>query len=212
MTTQDLRAKLVAAGAILEGDYFFALNGGEVTTTYVDPRDALPEVSLVNDLARQLIDPFEKECTVIASPKGAQVIAYTAGIQVQRRFAQKKMEVVWAERQVHGFVFERPSFTKRVKGRRVVIIDDTLTTGRTLKEVIKCVHEADGEIIAVSVIWNRGGIQAKDLGVPILYELIDETLPSWVPEEHEMWGEWPLVINKGHPEYFPDYPGPSIVL
>ncbi|WP_265445525.1 orotate phosphoribosyltransferase [Flexivirga meconopsidis] len=42
-----------------------------------------------------------------------------------------------------------------IKGRRVVVVEDTSTTGGSALEAVKAVREAGGEVVAVAVIADR---------------------------------------------------------
>lgn len=72
-----------------------------------------------------------------------------------------------------------------------------------------------GHVIAASVVWNRGVAElGPALGVApeMAHALVTESIPSYAPESHDHWGIWPLVMDVGHPEHFPEYPGPKIKL
>lgn len=75
------------------------------------------------------------------------------------------------------------------------------------------VREAGGELIGASLIWNRGDVTAEMLGVPRLHSLVNETVETFnIDDNPPGWGELPLVADIGHPDYYPDYPGPRIKL
>ncbi len=60
-------------------------------------------------------------------------------------------------------------FDKDVKGKRVLIVEDILTTGGSAKRTVDAVKGAGGEVIGVEVLANRGGVTAEQLGVPVLH-------------------------------------------
>ena len=51
------------------------------------------------------------------------------------------------------------------KGQRVLIVEDIVTTGGSVREVVDVVNEAGGEIVGVGLLVNRSGGKA-DFGVP----------------------------------------------
>ncbi|MCK9150938.1 orotate phosphoribosyltransferase-like protein [Methanobacterium alcaliphilum] len=53
-----------------------------------------------------------------------------------------------------------------VEGKRVVIVDDVITSGRTIKEVIKVLKDQDAVPIAVTVLIDKKGI-SKVEDVPV---------------------------------------------
>ena len=52
------------------------------------------------------------------------------------------------------------------KGDRVVIVDDVITSGNTMHEVVKYVRKHGGNPVAVLVIFDKRGIRDVD-GVPV---------------------------------------------
>lgn len=77
------------------------------------------------------------------------------------------------------FVFKR-GYDKIVAGKHVLVIEDILTTGGTVREVVKAVHKAGGAVVGVGALVNRGRLTAETLGVPRL-----EALMTIHPEVYE---------------------------
>jgi orotate phosphoribosyltransferase len=77
------------------------------------------------------------------------------------------------------FVFRR-GYDKLIPGKQVLVVEDVLTTGGTVKKVVGAVRELGGIVVGVGALVNRGGITAKDVGdVPRLGALINITLDVW---------------------------------
>lgn len=53
-----------------------------------------------------------------------------------------------------------------VEGKRVVIVDDVITSGKTVKEVIHTVKDLGGEPTCVTVLIDKAGLSEID-GVPV---------------------------------------------
>ena len=53
-----------------------------------------------------------------------------------------------------------------VKGRKVVIVDDVITSGRTITETIKAVKDLGAEPISVVVLIDKKGFNELE-GVPV---------------------------------------------
>ena len=73
------------------------------------------------------------------------------------------MTAVIAERE-DGKMTLRRGFTIE-KGQRVLIVEDVVTTGGSVKEVMELVKEAGGEIVGIGSIVDRTGGKI-DFGVP----------------------------------------------
>ncbi|WP_321210922.1 orotate phosphoribosyltransferase-like protein [Methanothermobacter sp. DP] len=54
----------------------------------------------------------------------------------------------------------------KVKGKRVVVVDDVITSGRTIGEVVRVLREQGAKPLAVTVLIDKKGISEVD-GVPV---------------------------------------------
>lgn len=68
--------------------------------------------------------------------------------------------------------------------KHALVAEDITTTGATCKKVIEAVRAGGGEVVAATVLCNRGGITAEDLGVPYLFSFYEmEGAKKWLLEE-----------------------------
>jgi len=211
-----VRQMLEDAGCILEGEYFVALKErGLVTKKYIDLDPVLTDPMLVERLATALIEDLDQDYSCFVAPTmGAVPLLYAAAFRVMRgRIGRGKLTTAFAEKDGEHFTLGRMGFTEAIHGRKVVVFEDISSTGNTPRAVCELVRRAGGTVVAVSLIWNRGGLTAKTIGVPHLQCLVNETVETWRAENSPPgWGTLPLVSDIGHPGYFPDYPGPRISL
>ena len=86
---------------------------------------------------------------------------------------------IFAEKHVEGRVFQR-GFTI-TPSERVLVVDDVLTTGGSIYEVMAEVRRKRAEVIGVGVLVDRsqGGI---DFGVP-LFSCYQTSIPTYSPED-----------------------------
>ena len=84
--------------------------------------------------------------TVISPAIGAVIIGYETAKQAKKRnlFVERK----------DGIMQLRRGYTLK-KGERVVIVEDVITTARTIKEAIEAIKEFEPEIAAVGCIVDR---------------------------------------------------------
>ncbi|MFC6732065.1 MULTISPECIES: transcriptional regulator GfcR [unclassified Haladaptatus] len=54
----------------------------------------------------------------------------------------------------------------QVRGRKCVIVDDTITSGTTMTETIEAVEEEGGEVVACVVLVDKQGVEELE-GVPV---------------------------------------------
>ena len=69
-------------------------------------------------------------------------------------------------------------------GTRVLIVEDIVTTGGSVREVVDVVKASQGEIVGVGLLVNRSGGKA-DFGIPNdkVQALLNLTVPTYQPEE-----------------------------
>ena len=91
-----------------------------------------------------------------------------------------------------GRVFER-GFTI-APGERVLVVDDVLTTGGSVRDVLDAVRKLGGEPVSVGVIIDRSGGKV-DFGLP-LFACLHLDLPTYKPAECPLCAKGlPLTIT-----------------
>ncbi|MFA6354980.1 MAG: orotidine-5'-phosphate decarboxylase [Candidatus Paceibacterota bacterium] len=67
-----------------------------------------------------------------------------------------------------------------IPGKRILIVEDILTTGGSVKKVVKIVELLAGEIVGVGALCNRGGVTPEQIGnVPVLKALVNVKLEAF---------------------------------
>ena len=188
MSEHEVFRSLQDVGAILKGH--FVGTSGKHLDTYVNKDAIYPHVSLVSFLCAEIMNRFTKDCgaagvgvdyeIVVGPEKGGIILAqWTAYNSAHWRAQGSEILAVYAEKDGDGFVFRR-GYDKLIAGRRVLVVEDVLTTGGSVGKVVNAVRKLDGNIIGVGAICNRGGVTAKDIGgVPKLEALLNLNLASW---------------------------------
>jgi len=165
--------ELVTELAVVRGQV--TLSSGEEADYYVDLRritlhhEAAP---LVGAVMSEMLDEagvsFETTggLTMGADPVGAAIMHHNAGQgrPVDTFVVRKAQKDYGMQRQVEG-----PS----VEGRKVVILEDTSTTGGSALAAVEGVRKAGGEVQAVAVLVDRDtGAKERveqEAGVPYLF-------------------------------------------
>jgi len=160
------------AGAILEGH--FLLTSGLHSPVYWEKFQVLQYPRYTEKLCRLVARRFKKErVQVVAGPTtGGIILAF----EVARLLGIKG---IFAEKEGETRVFRR-GFTIK-PGERVLIVDDILTTGGSIVEVIEAVRKLKGDIVGIGVLVDRSE-QAKDFGVP-LFSCIRSQTVTYRPTE-----------------------------
>ena len=134
------------SGALLKGH--FLLSSGLHSDEYFEKFQVLQYPEYVEVLCKKLADKFkDKNVGVVVGPTiGGVIIAY----EVAKHLGVK---AIFSERGNGGRIFKR-GFTLE-EGQRVLVVDDVLTTGGSVFEVVNLVKKYKVEIVGVGVLLDR---------------------------------------------------------
>ena len=171
MTDAEVLAALEDSSAILRGH--FQLTSGRHSDTYVQCARVLEDPALTTRLAEAMARrsaPFEID--LVAAPAvGGIIIGFAVAQALGVRF-------IFSEREQGAMRFRRAFDVP--EGARVLVVEDVVTTGGSVAEVVRLVEEAQARAVAVTSIIDRGGPKAFD--VP-LHPLLRLEVESWEPSE-----------------------------
>ncbi|MDP3725944.1 MAG: phosphoribosyltransferase family protein [bacterium] len=96
------------------------------------------------------------------------------------------------------FVIKR-GYDKLILGKRVLVVEDVLTTGGSVKKVVEATRAISGNVIGLGALCNRGRVTERDVGnVPKLIALTSVTFSAWTEEECPLCREnIPINTNVG---------------
>lgn len=78
-----------------------------------------------------------------------------------------------------SFVINRGYDRLVANGERVLVVEDVLTTGSSARQTVSAVRTAGGNVVGVAAVCNRGNIGHIDLGVEMLFSLINVQLQAF---------------------------------
>jgi len=148
---------IVRAKAIVHGKV--TLSSGREADYYVDLRrisldgEAAPLVGIVmRDLTKDLDYEAAGGLTLGADPVATSMLhaAAAAGERCDAFVVRKEGKAHGLQQRIEG-----PS----VAGRRVLVVEDTSTTGSSPLTAVEALREAGAEIVGVAMIVDRGGVE-----------------------------------------------------
>ena len=174
MNTEDVLNEFRTAGALLEGGHFI-LSSGRRSPVFLQKAlvFAQPEVSerLCSALAKQLTAKFGKIDAICGPAVGGIIPGYeTARALGCRAF--------YTERQ-DGIMTMRRGFSI-APGERVVIVEDIVTTGLSMRETISALQASEGVILGGACVVDRSNGKA-DIGLPLI-SLAQVDFPDYDPD------------------------------
>ncbi len=160
------------SGAILKGHFLLA--SGLHSPTYWEKFQVLQFPDYTEQLCRMITTHFLKQgIQVVAGPTtGGIILAF----EVARQLAVRG---IFAEKEGTGGRAFRRGFSIN-PGERVLIVDDLLTTGGSIREVMAAVTNQGGIVVGVGVLVDRSE-QKIDFGVP-LFSCHRATIITYPPE------------------------------
>lgn len=142
---------------MLRGHFQYA--SGRHGALYIEKFRILQWPDITSDLCRQIAEHFEGEVNLVAGPTtGGVILSYaTAG--------HMGLRSIIAERAEDGPGREFRREFEIGSGDRVLVVDDVVTTGGSIKDVINAVRARGAEVAGVGVLIDRTNGKT-DFGVP----------------------------------------------
>jgi orotate phosphoribosyltransferase len=164
---------LKEAGVLLEGH--FKLTSGRHSNKYLQCAKIFRNTKYSEELCRALAEQYQNDGVqvVIGPAMGAVQMAY----EVSRPL---HCENFFTERGEDGAMTLRRGFVVQPE-ERVLVVEDVVTTGGSVREVIELVQAAGGIVVGVGSIVDRTGGKI-DFGVPFK-AVISVDVESWEPED-----------------------------
>src|SRR5450759_5264595 len=167
MTDEEVLGSLEEARAILTGH--FRLTSGRHSDRYVQCARVLEDPALVTRLAHAIGERLgERQVDLVAAPAvGGIVIGFAVAQALGVKF-------IFSEREGGAMTFRRGFDVP--EGARVLVVEDVVTTGGSVAEVVELVRAAGGVPEAVSSLIDRGGPKSFDVE---LFPLLRLEVESW---------------------------------
>jgi orotate phosphoribosyltransferase len=171
MTEKEVLGALMDAGAILHGH--FQLTSGRHSDSYVQCARVLEDPALTTRLAQAIVAglPADAGIDLVAAPAVGGIIigfAVAQALGVHFIFSERESGVMRFRR-----AFDVPA------GSRVLVVEDVVTTGGSVAELIELVRSAGGTVVSVASLIDRGGTKSFDVPLQPLLRLEVE---SWEPD------------------------------
>lgn len=153
----DIGALLRATGAVLEGH--FRLTSGRHSGAYVEKFRIMEDPKATAALCALIADRFRSAGarTVVGPALGGVILAYETARQLGVR-------AIFAEKAQDGGLFFDRGF-RLAPGEPVLVVDDVLTTGGSVRQLLALLAEAEARVVGVGFLVDRAEA-AVDFGVP----------------------------------------------
>lgn len=170
MKTEEVLEIFRKAGAILEGH--FILTSGLRSPIFLQKARVFMYPDMTEKLCSALAEKIRKEVPgridyVVGPAVGGIIPAY----ETSRHLGPP---AIWVERVDGKFSLRRFEVDA---GARVVVVEDIVTTGLSIRETVSCMRELGIEVAAAACIVDRSGGNAE-VGVPLV-SLAEYAIPTY---------------------------------
>lgn len=174
MNTEDVLKIFREAGAVLEGH--FILTSGLRSPVFLQKARVFMHADKTETLCRALAGEIRAKVPgtidyVVGPAVGGLIPAY----ETSRHLG---VPAIWVEREAGEFRLRRFEIEK---GARVVIVEDIVTTGLSIRETIECLKKLGAEVVAAACIIDRSAGKT-DVGVPLI-ALAEYEVPAYPADQ-----------------------------
>jgi orotate phosphoribosyltransferase len=183
-----VEAMFEKSGALLKGH--FLLTSGMHSPVYWEKALVIQYPEYTEKLCKMIADHYRSAgAAVVAGPTTPGIIlAYETARQLGVRGIFAERDESWS-----GRVFRRGF--RIAPGEKVLIVDDVMTTGGSVKEVIAAVKKLGGNIVGVGVLVLRSA-KEPDFGVPF-YACHRTDVIAYRPQECPLCAEGIPLVKPG---------------
>jgi len=174
MTREQVLEIFRSCGAILKGH--FILSSGLHSPVFLQKSLVFRHPEKAEILCAALADKITgsgyADVSQVVSPAMGGVIP---GYETARHLG---LPAIYTER-VNGKFQLRRGF-EIARGEKVIVVEDIVSTGLSIRETIQCVRELGGQVVAAACLIDRSAGEAE-IGVPLV-SLIEYKVPAHHPD------------------------------
>lgn len=174
MKREEKVKKILAESNAILTDGHFVYVSQKHGDKYINKDGIYPHAKLVREIAKIWAEDFKNSGVevVLGPAMGGVILSHDTAAELSK-LLKKDIPGVYAEKDGDGgFIFTR-GYETFIKGKKVLVVEDILTTGGSVKKVIQMTKKAGGKVIGLGAIANRGEVKAKDIGVKKINALVN---------------------------------------
>ncbi len=203
-SNQEVVDILEKTGAVVKNSHFVYISGKHAPN-YINKDYIFPHISYISRIAEIIAQKYKDQpIDVVAGPSMGGIIlsqwtAYHLGL-----LKNKEIISVYTEKQPGKDQIFTRGYGVFVKGKNVLVVEDIVTTGGSVKKVINSVDKEGGKVLAACSIVNKDPIHINPdfIGVPYDYLAI-VGMDIWDEEDCPLCKEGvPINTTLGHGKKF----------
>ena len=193
---------LKKVGAIISGSHFVGTSFLHFDT-YINKDVLYPHVKETSRICELFAEKYkDKNIEAVVAPALGGIILSQWVTYHLNKMGNNALAVYSEKTESGEQVFKR-GYDELIKSKRILIVEDNVSTGGSILKIVKAVKEAGGEIVGVCAMVNKNSkINSDTLGVP--FESLGEFfIPTYSPENCPLCKAGiPINTKVGHGKKF----------
>ncbi len=203
MTEAEVLDVLERVGAFRAGHFVFT--SGRHGDKYINKDALYPFTKETSQLCRAMAELFKdlKVDAVVGPAVGAAILSQWTAHHLSDLLGHD-VAAVYADKDGQGGFVVRRGYDRIISGRNIVIVEDLLTTGGSVKKTIEAARAVGANVVGVTAIANRGDVTAEMIGNPPNFKpLLNVHLESYEEKDCPMCARGvPVATDVGHGKEF----------
>lgn len=172
LTPPDLMQQLEESGALKKGHFLYA--SGLHGDTYVEKFNLLRDPQATSEVCQHFSDRFrgERIDVVVGPTTGGILLAFETARQIgaAAAYAERASDGESGREIRRGTTFDR--------GSRVLVVDDIMTTGGSVRETLSALETHPVQVVAVGVLVDRSAGETTFGDVPVV-AIVSQKFDAW---------------------------------
>jgi orotate phosphoribosyltransferase len=171
----------------------FKLTSGRHSDTYINKNLITTDAVLFNVVMIKLMCKTLEfdNYNLITGPATAGAVLAAALATTQNKAFIYPEKIINPDATDFTMQFRR-GFDKIMRNKRILLIEDVITTGGSVQKTIDSIEHNGGRLVGVIAIWNRSGWEPSNYKIE---SLINEPVDSWEPDECPLCKEGVLLTD-----------------
>ena len=168
-------------GALISDDHLVYASGKH-GSDYFDKDRMYPHTHQISRLCQSIAMSFAGSGVeaVVAPEKGGIILSQWVAYHLSEMTGREVLAFYAEKTEEGGFIIKRGNARAILPGKKVLVVEDVLTTGGSVKKVIEAVIALGCELVGLGVLCNRGQVKPEDVANPArMVALLDLALPMY---------------------------------
>jgi orotate phosphoribosyltransferase len=177
---EEARRILLESNAIIDNDHFVYISGHH-GSGWIDKDAIYPHTERIEQLCRDMANLVRDwGIDAVCGPAtGGMIIAEWTAHELGVLSLFTEHDQVPAGDAFRGKFVLRRGYDRLVAGKRVLVVDDIVNTGLSLRETAEAVRGAGGNVVGAGCLVSRGNVDAAGMGVDRFTYLLEHKIPRW---------------------------------